>query len=74
LTNDKKQTSAVKGVGKFLCNMVSSISNKLLPQDYEDIVSTSKSSVSMKSEIMKMSNIVSFTEKSSNDVINHMIN
>jgi hypothetical protein len=48
--------------------MVSSISNKLLPQDYEDIVSTSKSTVSMKSEIMKMSNIVSFTEKSSNDV------
>jgi len=48
--------------------MVSSISNKLLPKDYEDIVSTSKSTVSMKSEIMKMSNIVSFTEKSSNDV------
>ena len=48
--------------------MVSSISNKLLPNEYEDIVSTGKSTVSMKSEIMKMSNIVSFTEKSTNDV------
>lgn len=47
--------------------MVSSISNKLLPNEYEDIISTGKSTVSMKSEIMKMSNIVSFTEKSNND-------
>jgi len=49
--------------------MVTSISNKLLPNEYEDIVSTGKSTVSMKSEIMKMSNIVSFTDKSNNDVI-----
>ena len=68
MTNDKIKSSAFRGIGKFLCNMVTSITNKFLPKDYEDGVSTSKSSVSMKSEIMKMSNIVSFTEKSTNDV------
>ena len=68
MTNDKNKPNVVIGVGKFLSNMVSSISNKLLPKDYEDVTSSSKSTVSMKSEIMKMSNIVSFTEKSNNDV------
>jgi hypothetical protein len=58
----------VKGVGKFFYNMLSSISNKLLPNEYEELVSSEKSNVSMRSEIMKMSNIVSFTEKSLNDV------
>ena len=48
--------------------MVTSISNKLLPNEYEDIVSTGKSTVSMRSEIMKMSNIISFTEKNNKDV------
>ncbi len=58
----------MKGVGKFFYNMLSSISNKLLPNEYEELVSSEKSNVSMRSEIMKMSNIVSFTEKSLNDV------
>jgi hypothetical protein len=49
--------------------MVKSVSNKLFPANqYEDMLSSGKSTVSMRSEIMKMSNIVSFTEKSNNDV------
>jgi hypothetical protein len=55
--------------------MFKSISNKLFPANqYEDMLSSGKSTVSMRSEIMKMSNIVSFSEKSNNDVNNILLN
>jgi hypothetical protein len=41
-----------------------------MPNEYEDLVAVSRSSLSFNSQIMKMSNLTSFNHKSQNEVIN----
>lgn len=66
---NERKNSTINGVGKFFCAIVKSVSNKLFPANqYEDMLSSGKSTVSMRSEIMKMSNIVCFTEKNNEGV------
>lgn len=48
--------------------MCTTISSKLLANDYEDLVSN-RSSLSFNAEFMKMSNLVSFNPKNNNEVI-----
>ena len=57
-----------KGVVKFFSRMCSSIASKLMPNEYEDIIAVNRSTLSFNSEIFKMSNLVSFNPKNTNEV------
>lgn len=48
--------------------MCSSIASKLMPNEYEDIIAVNRSTLSFNSEIFKMSNLVSFNPKNTNEV------
>lgn len=56
-----------KGVAKFFSRLFSTLVSKLLLVEYEDLTS-SRSTLSFNSEIMKMSNLASFNPKNSNEV------
>ena len=64
----EKKIKRPKGVVKFFSRMCSSIASKLMPNEYEDIIAVNRSTLSFNSEIFKMSNLVSFNPKNTNEV------
>lgn len=62
-----------KGVSKFLSRVFTSAVAKILPKDYEDNFGSTRSTIAFNSPIMRISNLVSFNPKNSNEVLDYFI-
>jgi hypothetical protein len=64
--NNVDKSRKPKGIAKFCSRVFGTIASKLLPNEYEGITSA-RSTLSFNSDIMKMSNLVSFNPKNNNE-------
>jgi hypothetical protein len=49
--------------------MCSSLTSKLLPKEYEDSMKNTRSAISIRTDMMKMSNLASFNPKNNSEVL-----
>lgn len=67
LKQESEEHDQPKGVSKLFSRMFVTVAAKVMPRDYEDTFGTQGASLVFNSDIMKISNLVSFNPKNSNE-------
>ena len=65
--NESEKDNQPKGFMKCIDRTMVTIASKLMPQDYEDSIGTTGASIVFNSDIMKISNVVSFFPENQNE-------